>query len=60
MLIIFLSIPCTIRYYALSAASALMSHLENNLNVTFAPKTLRIFYRGPDETALLGMYVCIT
>ena len=31
-----------------------MSHLEDNLNITFAPKTLRIYYRGTDETAILG------
>ena len=42
------------RYYALAAASALLSHLEDNLNISFAPKALRVYYCGPDEAAIIG------
>ncbi len=42
------------RYYALAAVAALMAHLENNLNIMFAPGTLRIYYSGTDKTAIIG------
>lgn len=36
-----------------------MTHLENNLNMMFAPGTLRIYYRGTDQTAIVGkMSIC--
>ncbi|KAK4036864.1 hypothetical protein OUZ56_028901 [Daphnia magna] len=41
------------KYYALASASALMAHLENNLNITFAPGTLRVYYSGTDKTAII-------
>lgn len=43
-----------IRYYALAAVAALMAHLENNLNLTFAPGTLSVYYSGTDKTAIIG------
>ncbi|KAI9551670.1 mismatch repair ATPase Msh4 [Daphnia sinensis] len=41
------------KYYALASASALMAHLENNLNIMFAPGTLRVYYSGTDKTAII-------
>ncbi|EFX81651.1 mismatch repair ATPase Msh4 [Daphnia pulex] len=41
------------KYYALAAVAALMAHLENNLNIMFAPGTLRIYYSGTDKTAII-------
>ena len=43
-----------IRYNALAAVAALMTHLENNLNLTFAPGTLSVYYSGTDKTAIIG------
>lgn len=43
------------RYYALAAVAALMIHLENNMNIMFAPGTLRTYYRGTDQTAIVGI-----
>ena len=31
-----------------------MIHLENSMNIMFAPGTLRIYYRGSDQTAIIG------
>lgn len=45
----------TRRYYALAAAAALLAHLENNLNLNFAAGTLRVFYSGTNQTAIVGM-----
>ena len=42
------------RYYALAAVAALMYHLEKIRNVTFPAGSLRICYRGTDQTALIG------
>lgn len=36
--------PYLIRYYALSAASALFKHAELKLNTRFAPASLRVRY----------------
>ncbi|XP_057379025.2 mutS protein homolog 4-like [Daphnia carinata] len=41
------------KYYALASVSALMAHLENNLNMMFAPGTLRVYYSGTDKTAII-------
>lgn len=32
-----------------------MIHLENNMNIMFAPGTLRTYYRGTDQTAIIGI-----
>lgn len=43
-----------VRYYALAAANALVAHLEDNLSISFAPNTLRVYYRGTEETVIIG------
>ena len=44
----------SVRFYTLAAVSALMGYLENVLNIVFSPSSLRIYYRGTDQTAIIG------
>lgn len=42
------------RYYAVSAAAALLKHIEFNHNVIFHSNTLKIKYEGIENSMFIG------
>lgn len=42
------------RYYALSAAAALLKYVEFIQNIVFAPASLRVKFHGSEKTTLIG------
>lgn len=42
------------RFYAVSAAAALLKHIEFNHNVTFSSNTLKIEYEGIENSMFIG------
>jgi len=45
------------RLYAVSAAAALLKHIEFNHNVIFSSNTLRIEYEGIDKLMIIGKLI---
>lgn len=45
------------RFYAVSAAAALLKHIEFNHNVTFSSKTLKIEYEGIENSMFIGKLI---
>ena len=44
------------KFYALSAANALLKYVEFTQNVVFMPKSLKIEYQASQDAALIGEY----
>lgn len=44
---------CLIRYYCLAAAAALLKYLEFVQNSVYAAKSLRVIFKGSEQTAMI-------
>ncbi len=42
------------RYYCLAATAALLKYLEFIQNVTYAPASLKIVFKGSEQTTMIG------
>ena len=44
------------RYYALAATSALLKYVEFIQNIVYAPNSLRVIFKGSEQTAMIGQF----
>lgn len=42
------------KFYALSAAAALIKYVEFTQNVRLAPKSVKVEYQGTEDTMIIG------
>ena len=42
------------KYYSMAAVAALMKYIEFIQNQTYAPASLKVVFKGSEETAMIG------
>ena len=42
------------KYYCLAASAALLKYVEFIQNIVYAPSSLRVCFKGSDQTAVIG------
>ena len=47
-------IEVTTKYYCLAASAALLKYVEFVQNVVYAPSSLRVHFKGSEQTAMIG------
>lgn len=48
------------KYYCLAAAAALIKYIEFVQNVVYAPKSLRVCFKGSELTAMIGKLIVVS
>ena len=44
------------RYYCLAATAALLKYVEFIQNVVYAPNSLKVVFRGSEQTTMIGKF----
>ena len=53
-----MEVDVSTKFYCLAAAAALLKYVEFIQNIVYAPNSLRVCFKGSEQTTTIGGYLC--